>query len=55
MIFFAGIELNHVARSVESDLPINTVSVSLSVRPLSQIKLRRLSRPRFGVCIDVHF
>ena len=25
--FFAGIELNHVARPVESDLPIITVSV----------------------------
>ena len=32
MIFLAGIELNHVARSVESDLLINTVSVYLSVR-----------------------
>ena len=31
--FFAGIELNHVAPPVESDLPINTVSVYLSVRP----------------------
>ena len=25
--FFAGIELNHVARPVEYDLPISTVSV----------------------------
>ena len=26
-ISFAGIELNHIARPIESDLPINTVSV----------------------------
>ena len=31
--FFAGIDINHVARPVESDLPINTMSVYLSVRP----------------------
>ena len=31
--FFAGIEINYVARPVESDLPINTVSVYLPVRP----------------------
>ena len=31
--FFAGIELQHVAWSFESDLPLSTVSVCLSVRP----------------------
>ena len=30
---FAGIELKRVARPVESDLPISTVSVRPSVRP----------------------
>ena len=30
---FTGIELKHVARPVESDLPISIVSVCLSVRP----------------------
>ena len=35
-ISFAGIELNHVAQPVESDLPINTVSVyHLSVSNLT--------------------
>ena len=31
--FFAGIELQHVARPFESDLPLSTVSVCLSVCP----------------------
>ena len=31
--FFAGIELQHVARSFESDLPLSTMSVCLSVCP----------------------
>ena len=31
--FFAGIELQHVALPFESDLPLSTVSVCLSVRP----------------------
>ena len=31
MLFYTGIELKHVARPVESDLPISTVSVSLFV------------------------
>ena len=31
--FFAGIELKHVARPVEGDLLISTVSVCLSVCP----------------------
>ena len=34
MLFYAGIELQHVACSFESDLPLSTVSVCLSVRPL---------------------
>ena len=36
MLFFAGIELQHVARSFESDLPLSTVSVCLSVRPYAR-------------------
>ena len=31
--FFAGIELQHVALSFESDLPLSTMSVCLSVCP----------------------
>ena len=31
--FFARIELKHVALPFESDLPLSTVSVCLSVRP----------------------
>ena len=31
--FFVGIELQHVARPFESDLPLSTVPVCLSVRP----------------------
>ena len=33
MLFFAGIELQHVALPFESDLPLSIVSVCLSVRP----------------------
>ena len=42
--FFAGIELQHVALSFESDLPLSTVSVCLSVRPYARKQFFSIQR-----------